>query len=573
MPTFTLDVTDTLTLVERVSLALPYAFVTNSVRSSASSLLRLLRRPVRYVTVNVGPQYGFVQPGDTIYCDHELLPELSRAGGTWRYVPLYVVEVNDPISTPKIEIKCLDLREYYCAAWSPLRTDVGMTGDLNGIAMIDRAGGWLTDRAQLAYGERPAGTTDTVDDTQLFQEVAADNPVVSRFGLQVEGGGDTNYLLNSTFSEGAGDTFTSWTKTTSGSAIGVSWTLYTLIDATGFRRSIQLATFNVAEDAYVSQTASGMGGKRLFVRIHYRDGGLIDNTIWRAQRSSDSKWFRNSDSSWQVATTDNTLDHSGASFGKFFASNMLDLSLVGATDVTVHAGIFAATPAVEQISQLNGLELTDSPRADAATYMRYRSPLPTKAATVTRVVNQTYFVNDSAVRVMSPTRGFIKISFRPNWSHDDLLDGDVKYIWARDHLLTALYYQRQSSTIALWRFENGAGQRAEINSDDVSAYAVAARGQEYTIVCRWTSNTENEYDLIGQAMDIWLLIPTLNTWHQGNTQENATVDSITATSKLYLGRSTNTDTTTTPGLYYADGHIFNFTCGDHVPTEEELKRM
>lgn len=568
--TFTQNITDTLSLAESVSSAFPYTYVTDSVRRSASILLRLLRRPVRYVEVDLPPSYGNVQPGDTIWCDHELLPEIDQTtNGLWRYVPLYVIETSDPIGTAKITIKSLDLREYYCSAWSPLRTDVGMGPDLPGIAMIDRAGGWITTRDQLAYGERPGGATE-LDQTQLFQEVLANSPVVSRFGLQVEGGGDTNHILNSTFSEGSGDTFTNWTKTTSGSAVGVSWTLYTLIDAMGFRRSIQLATFNVGENAYVSQTVAGMGGKRLFVRIHYRDGGMIDNTIWRVQRSSDSKWFRDSDSSWQVATTDNTLTHSGASFGQFFASNMLDLSGVGATSITVYVGIFNATPAVEQISQLNSVELQESQLADASTFMRYRSPLPTKSAAVTRVKNQTYFVNDTAVAITTPLRGFIKISIRPGWAHEDLLDGAVKYVWARDTLQSALYYQRLSSDRAVWRFENASANRAEVDTDLTTNLLRVTRGEEYTIICRWTSETQDEFDLGGQAMDIWARRDSLGTWYQGNTYAHATVDGILASSKFYLGRSTDGDTN---GDFYADGHIFNFTAGDHCPTEKELKRM
>lgn len=560
MSTFTQSITDTLALADTASFAFPYTYVTDSVRRSASVLLRLLRRPVRYVEVDMPPSFGNIQPGQTIWCDHDLLPEIDHtSNGRWRLVPLYVIETYDPISTAKITLKCLDLREYYCSVWSPLRTDVGMTPDLTGIAMIDRAGGWMTTRDQLAYGERPGGETD-LNQTQLYQEVLANQPIVSRFGLQVEGGGDTNNLLNSTFSEGSGDTFTNWTKTLSGSAVGVNWTLYTLIDAMGFRRSIQLATFNAGENAYVSQTVSGMSGKRLFVKIHYRDGGMIDSTIWRAQRSSDSKWFRDSDSSWQVATTDNELPHTGnALFGEFFASTMLDLSAVGATTVTVHAGIFSATPAVEQITQLNAVELISVSTTDSTSSARYRSPLPTKAATVTRTKNETWFVNDTAVRVISLTRGFVKLGFRPGWDHSDLANGQIKYLWSVDSLLWFVSYERLDSGTARWHFN--AGPVIETSN-------VITRGSEYTTIARWTSVAENEFDLGGSAWDLWVQIAGI--WQHDQTTGNPDPGTLSATSKLYLGRGADSDTN---GDTYADGYIFNLTVGDHCPTENELKRM
>ena len=147
MTAHTKTLTETLTVTDSLLITRPYAYVTDSVRTSVSTLLRLRRKPVSYVTFDLPPAYGYLQPGDTIWTSHDQMPEVATGASrfdVWRLIPLYVVEIHDPLSPPKLTVKCVDLREVYCSWWSPLKTDIGMTDDLNGIAIIDRAGGLVT---------------------------------------------------------------------------------------------------------------------------------------------------------------------------------------------------------------------------------------------------------------------------------------------------------------------------------------------------------------------------------------------------------------------------------------------
>jgi hypothetical protein len=558
LATFTQTESDSLTLSDSATAAFPYAVVTDSVRKAGSGQLRLQRLPWKTVEIKLPVSFSNLKPGMTVWIAHKLMPDYIPSVELWSHVPLLILSVHDPIRPAEIHIKALDLRDVYATAWSPLKSDIGMTNDLNGIAIMDQGGGWQTSRDQLAYGERPGGDT-------VHQEILANTPIVARNGLRVEGGGDTNHLLNSTFSEGSGSSFTSWTYVGTGAAFAAEFTLYTLIDGVGFRRAAQLTTANAGEQSYLYQTVAGMGTKRVFVRVYYKNGGAVDDLVLRIQRSSDSKWWRDSDQTWQVAATDNVITpKSGVIDSLLYVTKQLDLSGVGATSLTIQVGHFSSAATVYQITQLQGVELIESPYADASSFVRYRSPLPTKAAAVTRVRNETWFVNDSAVRIFSPTRGFLKIRFNPNWSHEDLIDGNVKYVWAVDHLKMYLAYSRLDASTAFWRFTNGSGQYA-----NYEAAFLAVRGQLWTLAARWTSETENEHDLDGQALDLWVLTPA-SVWERATTYESATVDSISATSKLYLGRSTDGDTT---GNAYADGDLDAFTVGDHCPSEAELKRM
>lgn len=560
MTAFFKTVSETVTVADSLLLARPYAYVTNSVRTSVSTLLRLRRKPVRYVTFDLPPHFAYLEPGDTVWTSHERIPEAPSGTGrydTWRLIPLYIVEVNDPLSPAKITVKCVDLREVYCSWWSPLLTDIGMTDDLNGIAILDRAGGWETTRDQVGYGLRPPG-----DDA--YQEVLANNPIVDTFGLLCEGGDDVNHLLNSTFSEGTGDTFTSWTKTTTGAAIGVNWNLYTLIDATGFRRAIQLATYATTEQAYMSQTVNSLENKLLHVKVYYKDGGAIDRMGLRISRSDTGQYWRDSDGTWQGSTqTISLTPGSGVIETLRFVSKQMDTTAGGAVNITVAVGHFSAAFNDAQISQIQGVELIEAPISTG--YYGYRSPLPTKAAAVTRVRNITGIVNDSAVRVVSPTRGFAKFTVTPHWSHSDLNDAGSKYLWAADfdnltgsEYLRAYYYRVDSGT-AEWRFENGDVEYATLT---VTGADLVVRDDDYEVIIRWTSESDDEHGLVGQALDIWV------DGVRGITKEGQTTQVAASQCNVYLGVTPTLNESLT-----LDGHISRLTMDDRCPAEEELLRI
>jgi hypothetical protein len=561
---YTKDLDETISVTDALLLERPYAYVTNSVRTSVSTLLRLRRKPVRYVMFEVPPAFSNIQPGQTIWTAHELMPEAPTGTGrydTWRLIPLFVVEVYDPLSPAKIAVKCVDLREIYASWWSPLLTNIGMTDDLNGIAILDRAGGWQTVRDQVGYGVRPPG-----DDA--WQEVLANNPIVDTFGLRCEGGGDTNHLLNSTFSEGSGNVFTSWTKTTSGAAIAVEWLLYTLIDATGFRRATQLATYAAGEASYFSQTVNSLENKQFVVKVYYKDGGADDRMGLRISRSDTGEYWRDSDGTWQGSTqTISLTPGSGVIDTARFVTKLFDTTAGGAVNITVAVGHFSAASSLPQISQIQGVELLEV----VSRYHGFRSPLPTKAGAVTRVVNYTSIVNDSPVRVLSPTRGFMKCQITPGWSHTDLADADVKYIWSSDFDgVTALerlrcHYSRTSATVGQYDLRVGPTLSGFIASVVVSGTDLPVEGETYTIICRWTSEDLDEYGLGGQALDLWFG-NTAGVFTHG-TFSGATTLIPDAECDVYLGTTIDpAELLARPDLML-DGHISNITIGDHCPSE------
>lgn len=573
MTAHTKTLTDGVEVSDVVSFVAPYLYVTNSVRTSASMLLRLLRRPLRYVTFDLPPHYASLEPGDTVWSSHELLPEPPSGYQTWELIPLLVVEVTDAIWPAKITLKCVDLREVYCTFWSPFKTDIGLTDDLNGIAILDQAGGFFAVRDQLAYGERASGAEylDYAGREQAYQEIRANTPVVDAFGLLVEGGADTNHLLNSTFSEGSGNTFTSWSTTITGAAQAVEFRQYTLVDASGFRRALQLAPAATGEQAYVTQTAAGFTNTYVALKFYYKNGGSVDDIAFRVQRSDTSEYWQESDDTWHAAPVNNPITpNTGVVSTRLYATNVMDLSSSTA-DLTVSVGYFSAVFNALQITQLQGVELIELPfdGSDTGEFAKYRSPLPTKGAAVTRAQSSVYAVNDSPVRIVSPTRGFVKLTFMPRWSHSDLGGGfsGSKHIWAAEfdtgEFLRLTYFRLDGSN-GTWQFWNGDSVFCEL---DVTGGDLAVRGEAYTIACRWTSEALDEFGLPGQTLDMWV------NGVKATPYIGATTQLAAATGNFYFGEPPALAAVDTDGREQADGQFTNVTIGDHCPPEAELLRL
>lgn len=545
--------------------SLPFLAVTNSVRASISSTLRLLRRQLRLVKMDLPPAFSDLEPGRFVYYAESSQSLLSPTalefdGRLERLVPLMVLSITDHVEPARVGVTFLDLRETFCSWWSPLITEIGMTGDLDGIAIFDRAGGWQTERLQLAYGERPGGDN-------AYIEVGENAPMIERYGLRAQGGLDTNLLLNSAFREGTGDTFTSWTPTTTGAAIVVQWQLYTLIASPGWQRAVQIATYGSGQAAYISQAVSAVGGKKLFVRVFYKDGGAVDRMAYRVQRSDDSSYWRDSDQTWQGTAIDNPITPAtGVLASLMHVSKLLDMTGL-TTNVTVSVGHFAALYGSAQISQIQGVELIEQD-LDEGPYCRWRTPLPTRAATVQRLGDLVSLTNDDQVRVVFPARGAAKFTVRPHWDHVDLLDLQQRYIWSSDFdgatgaNYLRCYYERVDSSNGQWCLESSEGSRAILA---VSGGGLAVRDTEYVVAARWTSESHDEHGLTGQALDIWV------DGVRGTTVQGLGTPTADASCPVYLGSSPNSGPPKTSrllvvgGPYWSRDQDVSFPGYDGVP--------
>jgi hypothetical protein len=187
--------------------------------------------------------------------------------------------------------------------------------------------------------------------------------------------------------------------------------------------------------------------------------------------------------------------------------------------------------------------------------MAFRSPLPTKAAAVTRVRNVTSIVNDSGVRVLSPTRGFVKLTARPHWSHSDLDDGMVKYAWASEFdgpsgsEYFLLRYERVDASTGEWQFGTSFGSNEAVA--EVTGGALPAAETENVIICRWNSPSDVD-GVRGTSTVAGLTPPT------ASAECGVTLGTLEDQADIHQ---------------HFDGYLRQITIGDHCPSEAELLRI
>jgi hypothetical protein len=121
---------------------------------------------------------------------------------------------------------------------------------------------------------------------------------------------------------------------------------------------------------------------------------------------------------------------------------------------------------------------------------------------------------------------------------------------------------RDSATDGSWRFVSSFATNSPAFLA-VSGASLATRATEYVVICRWTSEAEDEHSVEGQALDIWV------DGVRGLQRTGFDAPAINTECNVYLGGTPNDGNSENE----ADGHLTNVTFGEHCPTEVELLRM
>lgn len=535
---------------------MPSGLYLDPTRTVLSHQLRFLSKATRTFTIDVPPQFEDVVPGSTVWASHDLLP-WEPGYEQWEEVPLYVIGVTDAIDPPRLTLTCLDLRDVYATYYSPMQI-LGVDDQNTGLARLDQGGGWATDRDQVAYAERS-------DD--LFQQVAADSPLLDENGLLIQGGStggaaqDANLILNSTFNAGTTNAFTSWTVETSGGGVIIEdgWDYF--IDSPGFQRSAKLILNASADAAVVKQTVASVPANTSFVvRGWYKNDSGPDAYSLEIQRAADSYYWDNLSTSWTASAAYETV--SLETTVEDFRSKHINVG-TSTTNVTVRFGRFSGTGTSEGVGHIYGIELLTG---DADYYCK-RSPLvTTTSGSVTRLADFTTLDNSADFNVWHPSRGYFRLDFQSLWAHSELDDGEIKPILcsAFDSSTSGwlvVAYERVDSTGGIWHF--GGAQIATTTSNLTGIRTVQARTR-YTLAGRWTGSTADEYSLGGQALDLWVTSHVGIGIIKSTGETGRTEPTQGASSVVYLGHD---------GTRWADGWIKNLVLSNHCPTDTEMERM
>jgi hypothetical protein len=437
------------------------------------------RKAKTFVELSVPLHVGLeVNVGDTFWLEH--LAGIHPSDQGWREkawqlrgCTVYQKTVQPAAGTVVLLLR--DRRSFMCLArdtmWSP------RSSSALGVGIARMGLGW-----ERAY-TRPGDAWILDPGSRLFVRKVEDEPLWTDGGeALVEA--ETNHVVESAFKNGATDVFTGWSKSgvgSNGSNIteDTSRNLWDFA-ATGVPRCVlfQAGTPIHGADlelAMSAPTASFPANTKLWSLAWLEALGAGTLYKW-TRRGVDSKYWRESDQSWQAAKTwnplpaitlsDDLLDH--------YASKRID---VGASPTTITEGYGIPTTGTPGSAfRLFATKLTDA--LDAVPF-----PILTESGTVTTPATRLRIENVADRRIVSETQGAL------TWEALSFFNSaDIGSTYRTVFLLS------NGNGVApyIWGGYDGANARwfvtLSAGGTTVTSYVAAAvvRGELHRYVFRWT---------------------------------------------------------------------------------------
>lgn len=462
------------------------------------------------------------------FLDYELMTQLGvtwargpNENGTagwgdkkWQRVPVCVIEQDADLDAMTVGLRAQDLRATLSSFWHVWKNTKRVSSSEEGTIKLNIGQFEVTTRASKKYSDDPSGSV-----VELANDVIPSDTT----GLLVEDA-STNELIRSSFING-----TTGITITGASGTVAADTADTLIEtptgaspAGGNSLKFTAGTPHTADLTArpTSDTASIVANTKVRVSIDHKDDSGA-SFIWRLQRLFDNNWWRESDSTWQVATTDNALPVSTTTVRP--TSKLID---VGANNTALR--LFSV--------QLSG---GTSARVNRAYHWQLEqkrwatSRIISDGSAGTRAADTVKVTNDTSGKTIWPVaHGTWELTFRPLYDAADLAAGSLFYLLSLEYDASnkwELFYDKDAAALKF------VIRAAGVNYTASGAY-VPARGVEQKVAIRWTSASDGELSLTALTADIFV----------GTTKGTGVVyvTPTTAASKnLYLGCKTGTPAT------------------------------
>jgi hypothetical protein len=406
---------------------------TAQVRTVGSTLLRQFGRPLEVLKLTLPAICADIGIGESFFTEH--VRGRRSDGPGWGRKPLergwhrLAEKSIDPI-TGDVSIVGHGQRRPAARLWVPGLTTVGHSLDGQGLPVLHSGGGGPTCvRAGPKWVDRAIYPVDNV------MQGVTDNLLAHDYrGMAVEAGGDTNIVLNSTFSQGSGNTFTDWTASVSGTGTVTEDTARIGVDEVGLRRAafVQVGITD-ASIAIIGQGVTVAGDFRIGIRTYNDYGAGKLGAVF--QRASDSFFRKASDGSWGASFGPDQISRIGNDVTGGYSEWVQSIAPGGADTVTVKIGYFGEAGSVldgigyrAYVWSVDVVEGTD----------HIGTPIITTSAPIARISDFCPIPNDDAVRWWSFERGFSwTLGFIPLWDAADLANGQTR---------TLLYIPHGNST-------------------------------------------------------------------------------------------------------------------------------
>jgi hypothetical protein len=435
-------------------------------RDIATRHLRQYRPPVPMVELSTNLRSGLPIPlGAVVAVQHRDFPSEDGNGSgiepvnRWR--GRVVRKTVDP-GNNTVTLTLRSLRHFLVLVWYRALVTLSGIETLEGVARMLSGQTWLPSRGTTGYVDDPGGGG--------VISVSGGRPKIDALGHLVEPA-CAPLLLNSSCALGIAVSWSNSGTVTETTAVG---------DLIG---AISGKAWAIAAASYIEQATASLGTlteTRLTVSVDHKDASAANPAKISLQRSSDSKWYRASDQTWQGAEVKNPLTGSTS-----FRRDAITFD-VGATPGTITVrghGDAGATV-------IGHVQLENRPWAS--------SRVKTSGTLTPSKVDRLACSNDFGVRAWNVDHGVARVTVAALWSSADVASGG--------YLFTALWLPFDASNWIWLRYEGAAGEwkftrcRAGASSTNSLAAAVTAR-TPVEVVVRWCgANGELGLDPYTQSM-------------------------------------------------------------------------
>lgn len=450
-------------------------------REAPSQKLNQYRRPLEKIKSAVPLPFLDRELLDGLGWSHRKGPAVASIGPGWKVGKTYrrpsrisSIGLDFNGLTPgsgvsPVVLEALDRKLIDCTLWDVMVTTRSSAAEAQGVPRMLSGAMRRIVRPSGDYVEDPSDGT--------IRQILTDGESIADGGTVIESL-DTDIVLRDAFQSG----LTGWTTVVGTITTDTSLIWWDLaLSATGSIKLVSGAV-NRAEMTHVTTSAivfAGAPSRFGRVSISYLNDNVAGSRcVWQLQRSSDNKWFRDSDGTWQVAATDNFMASSQARTRGISANYFVPVSSIETFTIHVFAELNATMHVFDV--QIGGRRwVTNRFRNDGSQNLRARAAL--------------FAENFAVIRqdLVPSAHGTLGIEFIPDWTTAEMNgSGVVPYlVYAVDlpNYLDAniigrleLYYDAPNSNFVFRMYYNGTSYAA------TSQTITLARGTVYRIVPRWT---------------------------------------------------------------------------------------
>lgn len=442
----------------------------DNIRHAGAMILRLMRRARNTVPLRYYAARSVAAVGERVYMSHPRGgPSVLPGGWGRRRLERRPGQVLKRVIYPEVckyEDEVFDLEAYRCLAWAAYRIDAPWSPELQGLALLEKGGGYTHTRAQDGWSQRPG-------DGVLMRVIEA-YPPLSFHGLAAQGGGDDaicprNYDLMQAgwVATGAAGAFTIAASTSRSLVeeqgyLSSALLTYGALGGQGGRGqwvgALPFASGDFLHVRVIVQNTSVTtpGTQFLEARLMRQDGGLAAPEYWDESARA-----------WTAVVTDNPIP-SDEPFGEVIFDAIPCDAAGAASDPNyyVYVGRFSSNIA----SCSFNAALVDVQYAVPATAASYgaRTPLVTLDATISRVADVHRYPNTTGAEVWSYERGTAVVEAQPFWRAEAMPNNEVKPLVHAYHAVDtydAIQFVSKVGSDDLVRFERAVSGEATFQLD------------------------------------------------------------------------------------------------------------